>query len=48
LLRWGAGRDDPVSIIIEPVEGLALARRKSRVRIVAAGVLAALGDFHGR
>jgi hypothetical protein len=38
LLRRGVGRDEPVSIIIEPVEGLALARRKSRVRVVAAGL----------
>ena len=38
LLRQGIGADEPVSIIIEPVEGLALARRKSRVRVVAAGL----------
>ena len=38
LLRQGVGADEPVSIIIEPVEGLALARRKSRVRVVAAGL----------
>jgi glycine/D-amino acid oxidase-like deaminating enzyme len=38
LLRRGVGRDEPVSIIIEPVEGLTLARRKSRVRVVAAGL----------
>jgi hypothetical protein len=38
LLRRGVGPDEPVSIIIEPVEGLALARRKSRVRVVAAGL----------
>ncbi len=38
LLRRGVGPDEAVSIIIEPVEGLALARRKSRVRVVAAGL----------
>lgn len=38
LLRQGVGPDEAVSIIIEPVEGLALARRKSRVRVVAAGL----------
>ncbi len=38
LLRRGVGPDEPVSIMIEPVEGLALARRKSRVRVVAAGL----------
>jgi hypothetical protein len=30
LLRRGIGADEPVSIIIEPVEGLAFAWRKSR------------------
>src|SRR6516225_1657093 len=39
LLRRGVGPDEPVSIVIEPVGGLlALARRKSRVRVVAAGL----------
>ncbi len=38
LLRRGAGPDEPVSIIIEPAEGLALARRKSGARVVAAGL----------
>jgi hypothetical protein len=38
LLRRGVGPDEPVSIIIEPVEGLALARGRSRVRVVAAGL----------
>lgn len=35
LLRRGVGPDEPVSIVIEPAEELALARRKSRVRVVA-------------
>jgi hypothetical protein len=38
LPRQGVGPDESVSIIIEPAEGLALARRKSRVRVVAAGL----------
>ena len=38
LLRRGVAPDEAVSIIIEPVEGLALARRTSRVRVVAAGL----------
>jgi hypothetical protein len=38
LRRQGVGPDEPVSIIIEPAEGLALARRKSRVRVVAVGL----------
>ena len=38
LLRRGVGPDEAVSVIIEPVEGLALALRKSRVRVVAAGL----------
>ena len=38
LLRRGVGCYEPVSIIIEPAEGPALARRKSRVRVVATGL----------
>ncbi len=38
LLRRGVGPDEPVSIVIEPVEGPALARRNSRVRVVDAGL----------
>jgi hypothetical protein len=41
LLRRGVGPDEAVSIIIEPVEGLALARRKSRVCVVATGLTGA-------
>jgi hypothetical protein len=39
LLRRGLGADEPVTIIIEPpCDVFALARRKSRIRVVAAGL----------
>jgi hypothetical protein len=38
LLRQGLGSDELVTIIIEPAEGFALARRESRVRVAAAGL----------
>jgi hypothetical protein len=38
LLRRCVGLNERVSIIIRPVEGLPLARGKSRVRVVAAGL----------
>jgi hypothetical protein len=38
LLRRGIGADEPVPIIIGLAEGLAFARRKSRVRVVAASL----------